>query len=214
MKQGLCALMAKDLKTIILAAGRGTRMKSDVPKVLHEVCGKPIIRYVLDIAKTLGSLKTYFVLGHKMDVVKAALTDDVISVYQPKMLGTADAVKCVQGYFKNDQGNVLILCGDTPLLDKATVKKIVQKHKKSKAVCTFLTAVVHDPTGYGRIIRDGNGRAAAIREDNDASGYERDIAEINVGVYCCRSKELFKALKAIKINKKKKEDCNNKKTSP
>ena len=197
--------MAKDLKTIILAAGKGTRMKSDVPKVLHSVCGKPIIRHVLDVVKGLGSLKTYLVLGHKSDVIKAALTDELVFVKQPKMLGTADAVKCTQNYFKGDAGNVLILCGDTPLLSKGTVKKVLQKHKKSGAVCTLLTTVVHDPSGYGRIIRDDNGRAVAIREDRDATGYERDIGEINVGVYCCQSKDLFKALGEIKINKSKKE---------
>ncbi len=195
----------KELRTIILAAGKGTRMKSDIPKVLHTVCGKPIIRYVLDIAKTLGSLKTYVVLGHKSSKVKDTLPDYVTVVEQPKMLGTADAVKSAENYFRNYQGDILILCGDTPLLDKATVKRIVQKHKKAKAACTFLTTIVHNPKGYGRVIRDDSGNPVAIREDKDAAGYERDIAEINVGVYCCKSKELFKALKEIKINKKKRE---------
>ncbi len=180
-------------------------MKSETPKVLHSVCGKPIIRYVLDIAKSTGSLKTYVVLGHKSRKVKDVLTDSVVTVDQPKMLGTADAVKCTENYFRNYRGDILILCGDTPLLNRATVKRIVQKHKKSKTVCTFLTAVVHDPKGYGRIIRGDNGHVVAIREDKDAVGFERDIAEINVGVYCCRSKDLFQALKGIKVNKKKKE---------
>ena len=195
----------KELRTVILAAGKGLRMKSLTPKVLHSVGGKPIIQYVLDIAKALGSLKTYVVLGHKSDVVKKALESQIVAVDQPKRLGTADAVKCVSKYFKSYHGDILILCGDTPLLDKATVKRVVSKHKKSKATCTFLTAVVHNPKGYGRIIRGENGGAVAIREDKDAAGYERDIAEINVGVYCCQSKELFKALNEIKINKKKKE---------
>jgi len=195
----------KDLRTIILAAGKGTRMKSDVPKVLHAVCGRPIIQYALDIAKTLGSLKTYVVLGYKSHAVKSVLNDHVVAIDQPKMIGTADAVKCAENYFRSYRGDVLILCGDTPLLEKATVKRLVQKHKKSKAACTFLTAVVHDPRGYGRVIRDGSGSVVSIREDKDASGYERDIAEINAGVYCCESKALFSALKEIKINKKKKE---------
>ncbi len=195
----------KELRTIILAAGKGTRMKSDIPKVLHAICGKPIIRYVLDIAKALGSLKIYVVLGHKSDMVKKVLSESVIAVEQPKMLGTADAVKCAENYFRSYRGDVLIMCADTPLLNKATVKRIVQKHKKSKTACTFLTAVVHDPKGYGRIIRGNGGGVVAIREDKDAVGFERDIAEINVGVYCCESKELFNALKEIKMNKKKKE---------
>ena len=160
----------KELRTIILAAGKGTRMKSVVPKVLHPVCGKPIIQYVLDVAKALGSLKTYVVLGYKSEVVKNALEGQIVPVVQPKMLGTADAVKCVSRYFKNYRGDILILCGDTPLLNRATVKRVVQKHKKSKAACTFLTAVVHDPKGYGRIIRGDDGNAVAIREDKDADG--------------------------------------------
>lgn len=195
----------KELRTIILAAGKGTRMKSATPKVLHPVCGKPIIQYVLDVSKALGSLKTYVVLGYKSDMVKNALEGQVVAVEQPKILGTADAVRCVAKHLRSYSGDVLILCGDTPLLDKATVKRVVSKHKKSKAVCTFLTAVVHDPKGYGRIIRGEGGGVVAIREERDATDYERGIAEINVGVYCCRSKELFKALSEIKISKKKKE---------
>lgn len=195
----------KELRAIILAAGKGTRMKSVIPKVLHPVCGKPIIQYVLDISKALGSLKTYVVLGYKSDVVKNTLESQIVSVDQPKMLGTADAVKCVSKYFKSYRGDVLILCGDTPLLDKTTVKRVLQKHRKSKAACTFLTTIVHNPKGYGRVIRGEDGYAVAIREDKDAVGYESDIAEINVGVYCCQSKELFKALGEIKVNKKKRE---------
>jgi len=193
----------KNLRTIILAAGKGTRMKSDIPKVLHTVCGKPIIQYILDIAKTLGSLKTFVVLGHKSNTVMDTLEDKFIVIEQTKLLGTADAVRSAQNFFKSYSGDVLIMCGDTPLLDKVSVKQVVQKHKKSKATCTFLTTIVHNPNGYGRIIREESGGAVAIREDKDATGYERDIAEINVGVYCCKSKELFKALKDVKMNKKK-----------
>ncbi len=195
----------QELNTIILAAGKGTRMKSDTPKVLHQVCGKPMLQYVLDISKSVGSLKTCVVLGHKCDSVKDFLSKDFLTVEQKKLLGTADAVKCTEKYFKNHKGNVLILCGDTPLLNKSVIKNIVKRHKKREAVCTFLTAVVHNPEGYGRIIRDESGKVVAIREDNDAVGLERDLAEINVGVYCFKAQELFKALKEIKINKKKKE---------
>lgn len=180
-------------------------MKSDVPKVLHRICGKPILQYVLDISKAIGAVKTYVVLGHRSGAVEKALEDSFTIVEQSKMLGTADAVKSAQNFLKSYRGDVLVLCGDTPLLDKMTVKRVVQKHKKAKAACTFLTAVVHDPRGYGRIIRGTGGGVVAIREDKDAVGYERTIAEINVGVYCCQNKELFKALNAVKLNKKKKE---------
>lgn len=195
----------QDLRTIILAAGKGTRMKSSVPKVLHEVCGKPIIQYVLDIVKSIGSLKTYVVLGHKSSLVEKYLPKDKIVVEQKQLLGTADAVKATSNYFRSYNGNVLVLCGDTPLLNKNVIRSIIRKHKRSKAVCTFLTAVVHDSQGYGRIIRDVSQKVVAIREDKDAVGFERDIAEINVGVYCFKSQELFKTIKEIQPNQKKKE---------
>lgn len=194
-----------NLRTVILAAGKGTRMKSDCPKVLHNVCGKPIVEYVLDAAKTAGSLKTYVVVGYKGDAVKKQLGSGPIIVRQPKLSGTADAVRRVAGHLKNYRGDVLILCGDTPLLNKTVIKELVGKHKNSKAVCTFLTATVGDPQGYGRVIRDERGKVVAIREDKDALDHERNIAEINVGVYCVRSRALFGALKRIRLNEKKKE---------
>lgn len=195
----------QDLRTLILAAGKGTRMKSEVPKVLHTVCGDPIINYVLKVAKFVGSLKTYVVLGHKREMIKQALPNDLVFVDQIKQTGTASAVQCAEDHLKGYSGDILILCGDTPLLNKKVIKGLVQKHKKKKAVCTFLTSVVHNPQGYGRVIRDLSGKAAAIREDKDASDRERSIAEINVGVYCFQSKVLFQLLKEIKQNKKKKE---------
>jgi bifunctional UDP-N-acetylglucosamine pyrophosphorylase/glucosamine-1-phosphate N-acetyltransferase len=195
----------RDLRAIVLAAGKGTRMKSEVPKVLQPICGEPMIHYVLKVVKAVGSLKTYVVLGHKMGTVKQALPENLVVVPQKNQNGTAAAVQCVEKELKNYAGHVLILCGDTPLLDKKVIKSLVQKHKKKKAACTFLSAVVHHPQGYGRVIRDLSGTAAAIREDKDASGLEKSIAEINVGVYCFQSKVLFQLLKEIKKNKKKKE---------
>jgi bifunctional UDP-N-acetylglucosamine pyrophosphorylase/glucosamine-1-phosphate N-acetyltransferase len=195
----------KDLRTIILAAGKGTRMKSDIPKVLHKVCGVPIIDYVLNITKSIGSLKTFVVLGHKSQLVEQHLSEKYKVIHQPKLLGTGDAVKVTEQEFKGYNGSVLILCGDTPLLNKHVIRSIIRRHKKMKAAVTFLTAVVHDPSGYGRVIRDDKGHAVAIREDKDAVGFERNISEINVGVYCFRSKELFAELKEIKLNSLKKE---------
>ncbi len=194
-----------NLKTIVLAAGKGVRMKSDLPKVLHKVCGKPILQYILDLAKDVGSLKTYVVLGHKSDVVKEFLGKEAIGVLQKKLLGTADAIKTVSNYFRGDKGDVLILSGDTPLLNPETIKKLIAKHRRSKAICTFLTAVVNNPEGYGRVIRDGKNMAIAIREEKDANDDERLIKEINVGVYCFQSRLLFDAVKTIKLNEKKKE---------
>ncbi len=188
-----------------MAAGKGVRMRSTTPKVLHTVCGKPLMAYVLDVVKAVGSLKTYIVLGHRHAMVSKFLDKDAVTVIQKKLIGTADAVKCTKGFFKNYRGNLLILCGDTPLLRKETVRNLVNRHKKTDAACTFLTAVVRDSKGYGRIIRGTDGKAVAIREENDATDYEKNIVEINAGVYCFKSKILFEALSDIKLNKRKKE---------
>lgn len=194
-----------DLKTIILAAGRGLRMKSDIPKVLHPVCGLPMIQYVINVARTSGSLKIYVVLGHQFEEVKKALDSDLVTIRQKKLLGTADAVKSALARFRNDHGQTVVLCGDTPLLTKKTISTLIKKHKSAKAVCTVLTAIVKDPQGYGRIIRDDQGRLVAIREDNDTTPLEKQIDEINVGVYCFQTDILFQAIKSIRINQKKKE---------
>ena len=195
----------KDLRTIVLAAGKGTRMKSETPKVLHKVSGCAIISYVLDIVKSIGSLKTYVVVGHGSQQVKNFLPKDIETVLQKKLLGTADAVRSVESKLRNFRGDVLILCGDTPLLKKQTIQSLVRKHRISKAVCTFLTASVNNPDGYGRIIRSNDNRVEAIREHKDASKEELNISEVNVGVYCIDSKKLFQALKTVKLNPKKKE---------
>lgn len=193
------------LRTIILAAGKGTRMKSNTAKVLHQVCGRAIVEYVIDIARKVGSLKTYIVLGHKIDEVRQAIPGDLIAVEQKSLLGTADAVRCVLPHLKGFGGDVLILCGDTPLLSLKIVRMLLARHRRCRAGCTFLTADITDPASYGRIIRDERGRAVAIREAKDASYEELKIREINVGVYCFKATALMNALKNIKLNTKKKE---------
>ncbi len=195
----------KPFQTIILAAGRGVRMKSVTPKMLHPVCGKPIVQYVIDVARALRSLKIYVVLGFKHEVVRRSLSQDLQVVIQKKLLGTADAVRCVEHFLKRFKGDVLILSGDTPLLTVETVRRVVQKHQTTGAACTFLTTDVDRPHGYGRIIRDQNNKVIAIREEKDASPAEKEISEINVGVYCFRAGILFEFLKAVKLNPKKKE---------
>jgi len=192
-------------KAIILAAGRGTRMSSEIPKVLHKVCGKPVLEYVLDIAKNLRSLTTYVVIGHGAQKVKDVLGQGVSFVQQEQLLGTADAVKRCAPYLKNYRGDVLVLCGDTPLLSKGIVAATIRKHRLSKASATVLTATIDNPHGYGRIVRSASGDITAIREQKDASDTEDKIKEINVGVYCFRSKDLFESLKKVKLNSGKKE---------
>lgn len=193
------------LRTIILAAGKGTRMKSATPKVLHHACGVSLIQYVLNAAKSVGSLKTCVVVGHQSEKVRAFLGREIATVIQKKLRGTADAVRCCAAFLRGYRGDVLILCGDTPLLKKETIQKLLAQHRRSKAAATFLTALVPDPHGYGRVVRDMDGKVTAIREENDAADAEKQINEINVGVYCFRNDVLQSVLKAVKINPRKKE---------
>src|ERR1700686_332841 len=122
-----------NFKAIILAAGRGTRMKSETPKVLHKVCGKPVLDYVLDITKSLRSLKTYVVVGHGSQQVRDAVGDGVQFVHQERLLGTADAVNRCASYLKGYKGTILVLCGDTPLLSRHTVAAMLRQHHNAKA---------------------------------------------------------------------------------
>lgn len=189
-----------ELCSIILAAGRGTRMKSDLPKVLHQVAGRPMIEYVIDITKALGSLTTYVVVGHGADQVKHLLGLSLSYVLQENQLGTADAVKRVLPHLKSLNGDVLILCGDTPLLEQSIVADLVAQHRKTEAAVTVLTARLKDPQGYGRIIRNAKGDFIAIREQKNASPQEQAINEINVGVYCVKAQSLSDAVNAIQPN--------------
>jgi len=189
---------------IILAAGKGTRMKSEVPKVLHDVCGCPMIQHVVDAAKAVSS-SVCVVLGQGHLLVKEKLSSDVSTVMQKKLLGTADAIKATKSFLKKNKANVLILCGDAPLLEVSSIRKLLSAHKKAKAACTFLTAELDDPKGYGRVIRSSGSNVIAICEEKDASFEEKHICEINTGVYCFRVQDLFDGLDKITINKKKKE---------
>jgi bifunctional UDP-N-acetylglucosamine pyrophosphorylase/glucosamine-1-phosphate N-acetyltransferase len=164
-----------------------------------------VLDYILDITKSLGSLKTYVVVGHGAKKVRDAVGDDVVFVQQEKLLGTADAVNRCSHDLKNYQGTVLVLCGDTPLLSKDIVAALLKKHHRSRASATVLTANVDDPQGYGRIVRSDLGDIKAIREQKDASVLENKIKEINVGVYCFKSKDLFAILKKVRLNPGKKE---------
>ncbi len=194
-----------ELRTIILAAGKGTRMKSDVPKVLHPVAGRPIVQYVLDVARGLRSLKTYLVTGHGAAQVQESVGDGVTYVMQDKLLGTGDAVNRCAPHLKGFKGTVLILCGDTPLLSKGIVRILLNQHQRTKASATILTAILNEPHGYGRMVRNSANELLAIREQKDATHDEDKIKEINVGVYCFEAPDLFETLKKVKLNPKKKE---------
>jgi bifunctional UDP-N-acetylglucosamine pyrophosphorylase/glucosamine-1-phosphate N-acetyltransferase len=189
---------------IVLAAGKGTRMKSRTPKVLHEILGKPIILYVLDALKAAGVKDTITVAGHGIALLKEVVRDSRI-VEQKELLGSGDAVSTARKELENYSGDVLVICGDTPLVRSETIMAIIEKHKSSGADLTILTAKLKDPMGYGRIIRDGSAAIHKIVEEENASLYEEGVNEVNVGTYCYKAEALLKALAEVKPDSRKKE---------
>ncbi len=185
------------METIILAAGKGTRMKSKLPKVLHKVGGKPMLQHVIDAAKSAGSTREIVVIGNGAELVQQSF-NNVEFVLQAEQLGTGHAVLCTKEKFANSNDTILVLCGDTPLFTGELLKNFVDKHIKSKAAATVLTAEMPDATGYGRIIREDDGTFRKIVEHKDANSYERQISEVNAGVYCFDAKKLFGALSQVK----------------
>ncbi len=190
--------LSDSLAAIVLAAGDGTRMLSQIPKVIHALYGKPLIHHVLDAIRKAGIRRIVVVIGYRSDMVKKQLDSQVSTVVQRELKGTAHAVMRALPKFKNFSGNIVILYGDTPLLTPQTVQGLIQAHQRERAVCTLLTAQLKDPVGYGRIVRDQTGKIVRIVEDADATQAERAIEEINVGAYCFDAKVLRSALKQIK----------------
>lgn len=195
--------MKNKLAVIILAAGKGKRMKSDLPKVLHKVCGRPMLGYVLDLAKSTGAQKTVVVLGHQHEQVRKYIPADIKIVKQGKLLGTADAVKKGIRALGSFKGDLLILYGDMPLLKKETLDNLIKFHVKSESDVTLLTAEVKKPDGYGRILRDKYLGISGIVEDNDADEFQKDIKEINTGVAVFKTEYLSRALRQVKRNSRK-----------
>lgn len=189
------------VKAVILAAGKGTRMKSELPKVIHEALGKPMVQYVIEAAREAGAelADICLVVGHGADQVKAAVGEGVQYVLQEEQLGTGHAVKCA-GKFIGNEGMTLVLCGDTPLLTGRTLKKLVEQHELEGNAVTVLTAALEDPTGYGRIIKDRWGKFEKIVEEKDASPAEKRVDEVNSGVYVFRSSALTEALSCLDNN--------------
>ncbi|MDD4908848.1 MAG: NTP transferase domain-containing protein [Candidatus Omnitrophica bacterium] len=195
----------KNLAVIILAAGKGTRMKSQTPKVLHTLCGRPMLMFSLDLVKKLKSRKVVAVLGHKHQEVSKLIPRGVDIVVQKDLLGSADAVKQAQRALSGFRGTVLVLYGDNPLLKEETIKKLLKYHEDNSLDATILTAEVAKPDGYGRIVRDKLGSITGITEDKDADAYVKAIKEINTGIVCFDKSKLFSALKAVRPDNSKKE---------
>ena len=183
---------------VILAAGQGTRMKSKLYKVLHPVCGKPMVQHVVDQISKLNIEQIVTVTGHGADEVKAQLGNQSEYVLQEEQLGTAHAVMQTKELLSGKQGTTLVICGDTPLIKAETMEALFQYHTEKEAKVTVLTAQASDPTGYGRIIRNESGFVEKIVEHKDASDEERMISEINTGTYCFDNQALFDALDLVK----------------
>ncbi|MGI6605251.1 MAG: bifunctional UDP-N-acetylglucosamine diphosphorylase/glucosamine-1-phosphate N-acetyltransferase GlmU [Firmicutes bacterium] len=185
------------LTAVILAAGRGTRMKSDRPKVLHEVCGRPLLAYVIDAARAAGAEDVIVVINREMEDVREVIPAEVVYAYQDEQLGTGHAVLMARPYIKEDTKDVLILCGDTPCLTGDLLSSLVRTHRSEEAAATVLTAELSDPTGYGRIVRGSYGEVERVVEEKDAKPQEKTIREINTGSYCFQVNPLFQALTKV-----------------
>jgi len=197
--------MDKKIAVIILAAGKGKRMKSDIPKVLHPVCGRPMIGYIMDLVKGLKPSKTVVVLGHKYQMVRENLDSGVQTVIQKELNGTGGAVKQALPLLKSFHGTVLVLYADNPLLKKETIDKLLKYHRENNLDASLLTATVDNPEGYGRIIRDKYFNISSIVEEKDADEVQKDIKEINTGIVCFDKDKLSAAVKYLKPNNRKKE---------
>lgn len=197
------------LKAIILAAGKGTRMKSDKPKVVHEVLGKPMVYYSIEAAKNAGCEKVCVIVGYKAEEVEHSihttyeslgLADEmknrVSYALQKEQLGTGHAVKCASDFIGND-GDVVVLCGDTPLVTADTLESAIRRHKTDGNGVTVISAILDDPFGYGRIIRDDKGLDRIV-EQKDATEEEQAVCEVNSGMYIFQCDALLSALSQVK----------------
>jgi UDP-N-acetylglucosamine pyrophosphorylase len=190
------------LAIVIMAAGKGTRMQSDLPKVLHEANGKPLVAYVIEKSQALDPEKIVLIIGHQAEKVqKATACFQVAYALQVPQLGTGHAVMQTEPLLADFNGEIIILSGDAPLFTARTLREIVAFHRSKQAVATVMTAEIDDPTGYGRIIRSDDGEEVLkIVEQKDASEQEKAVKEINSGVYVFNASELFSALHGITNN--------------
>ncbi len=192
------------VKSVILAAGKGTRMKSDTPKVLHQIFNKTLLGYVIDAVNGTGLADgNYIIVGHQAEKVEEYVKsnyDNAKTVLQTPQLGTGHAVSMVCPYLNDFEGEVVILCGDTPLITSETLKTFVEAHKKMNSDITVMSALFDDPTNYGRIIRNNDGSLNSIVEEKDATAEQKEIKEINAGIYCLNWAKVKSAFSDLKTN--------------
>ena len=195
-----------DTVAIILAAGVSSRMNTQMAKVLHEVCGRPMLAYVLDACHEVGVSKIYVVVGFAAGQVKERFDgNDIVWVQQNEQLGTAHAVLRCKEHLKDFAGETLVLCGDAPLIQAETLRTLMEKHEAEQSAAILATAVLDDPTGYGRIIRDAYGNIQGIVEDSDCTREQLAIKEINPSYYLFNNTVLFEAIEKVRPDNVKKE---------
>jgi bifunctional UDP-N-acetylglucosamine pyrophosphorylase/glucosamine-1-phosphate N-acetyltransferase/UDP-N-acetylglucosamine pyrophosphorylase len=187
---------------IVLAAGKGTRMEMDIPKVLVPACGRPLVDYVLDAVESAGIDKSIVVVGYKADQVKAALSDrsNVSFALQSEQKGTGHAVQMCRDQLANFQGAVLVVTGDSPLTQTSSLTELLSLFEKEQPACAMGTLLCDDPTGLGRIVRDDDGQFVAIVEDKDASDEQKQINEVNMSTYIFDCEKLLPALDQLQDN--------------
>ena len=197
--------MSEEIVAVVLAAGKGTRMKSNKSKLVHKIYGKELVKRVVETAKKAGIDQVVTVVGYKQEQVQLVLGDSVDYAYQEKMLGTGHAVLQAEKYLKGKQGKVVVLNGDVPIIRAETIQNLLNKSIHNKEYATLLTAIYNNPKGYGRIVRDEGGNIKEIIEEKDATEEQLKLQEINGGVYCFDIQELLKALKELKPTNSQKE---------
>lgn len=190
----------KNMIALILAAGKGTRMKSKLPKVLHQVGGVPMVEQVLRTVKAAGTQRQVVVVGFGSEAVQDYLADRAETVVQQEQLGTGHAVMQAESLLENEKGTLLVTCGDTPLVTEETFRHLLACHEQTGAAATVLTAVMPDPTGYGRVIRDAAGQVLKIVEQKDGTPDELAVREVNAGIYCFDMELLWPMLHRVTNN--------------
>lgn len=195
--------MTRDCICLILAAGQGTRMKSDLAKVLHPLCGKPLVEHVVRSAQTAGVARTVVIVGHQSDKVRESLKGlEVEFVLQAEQKGTGHAVMQALPIIEKFAGELLVLYGDVPLIKPATISSLLKRHREERNDCTMLTTIVEQPGSYGRIARDQQGSVSKIVEAKDATSDELAIKEINPAIYSFENQRLMEALFRLKPDNK------------
>jgi len=191
----------KEIVGVILAAGEGKRMRSKHPKVLHPLWGKPMVEYVLDACQTLPLAKIFLVIGHQAERVREALAQrNIYFLLQREQKGSGHALMQVGPELKGFSGDLLVVCGDVPLISEEILRNLLAVHLKAKAAATLLTTHLDDPSGYGRVIREKTGKLKGIVEEVDANDRQKAIQEVNTGIYCFAAPDLFATLEVIRAS--------------